>query len=97
MAAIAMRGRGPMDGALALDLRAVFEIPASWSQRKKDRALLGEIRPTVKPDMDNIIKGICDAMNKIVYGDDAQIVDYSGCKKVYGLQPLVVVTVRPVQ
>lgn len=32
------------------------------------------LRPTVKPDCDNIAKNINDALNRIVYNDDKQIV-----------------------
>lgn len=35
--------------------------------------LSGEIRPTKKPDTDNIAKAICDALNGVAYRDDAQI------------------------
>jgi Holliday junction resolvase RusA-like endonuclease len=95
MAAIAMRGRGPIVGAaLALDLRAIFPIPKSWSKAKRQAAIIGEIRPTGKPDLSNIIKAAEDAMNKIVYGDDSAIVDFTHCKKVYGVQAMVVVTVK---
>jgi len=33
------------------------------------------IQPTSKPDVDNYIKQVQDALNKIAYDDDAQIVD----------------------
>jgi Holliday junction resolvase RusA-like endonuclease len=32
------------------------------------------IRPTKKPDVDNIAKSIQDALNKVLYRDDSQIV-----------------------
>jgi Holliday junction resolvase RusA-like endonuclease len=94
MASIAMRGRAPIDDCVALCLRAVFEIPASWSTAKRNRAIVGEILPGVKPDLSNIIKAIEDGMKGIVLTDDARIVDLSHCKKVYGLTPMVAVTIR---
>ena len=33
----------------------------------------GELLPCKKPDADNIAKVICDALNKVAYGDDTQI------------------------
>lgn len=54
-------------------IEAVFEIPKSTS---KKRCLLMEAReelPCKKPDADNIAKVICDALNKVAYGDDTQI------------------------
>jgi Holliday junction resolvase RusA-like endonuclease len=94
MAMIAMRSRPVITGAVTLDLRAVYPIPASWSAAKRARAITGEIKPTVKPDLDNVIKAVCDAMNGIVLKDDAQIVDYSHCRKVYGVTPMVAVTIK---
>lgn len=35
--------------------------------------LAGQLNPTKKPDCDNIVKIICDALNGIAYKDDAQI------------------------
>ncbi len=52
---------------------ATYEIPKSTS---KKRRLLMEAReelPCKKPDADNIAKVICDALNKVAYGDDTQI------------------------
>lgn len=58
-------------------LKAVIQvfmaIPSSYSQKKRGDALKGIIRPTVKPDCDNIAKNINDALNGIVYPDDKQI------------------------
>ena len=48
-------------------------IPKSFSKKKYEQAFKGEIRPTVKPDCDNIAKNINDALNGIVYPDDKQI------------------------
>ncbi len=33
------------------------------------------IAHTVKPDLDNLAKGILDALNEVVYKDDNQIID----------------------
>lgn len=48
-------------------------IPKNFNKKKYEQALKGEIRPTVKPDCDNIAKNINDALNGIVYPDDKQI------------------------
>lgn len=48
--------------------------PASWSNKKQEKALSSQIYPMVKPDCDNISKNICDALNGIAYPDDKQIV-----------------------
>lgn len=74
-----------------LHILAQFEIPKSWTKTKKSQALLGEITPG-RPDIDNIAKAVLDALNGIVYDDDAQVAQLM-VKKVYG-QPLLVATIE---
>jgi Holliday junction resolvase RusA-like endonuclease len=90
-----MGSRQPIDGPVQMYFRAVFEIPKSWSEKKRMDALLGVIRPTGKPDADNILKGVADSLNGIVYRDDSQITEISGSKR-YGPQAFVTVTVKPI-
>lgn len=54
-------------------IEAVFEIPKSTSKKKRHMMEAGELLPCKKPDADNIAKVICDALNKVTYGDDTQI------------------------
>jgi Holliday junction resolvase RusA-like endonuclease len=63
-----------------------FKIPSSLSKVKKGLAV-GRYRPK-KPDIDNIAKYYLDAMNDVVYFDDAQIVALNVVKK-YSLKPNV--------
>jgi Holliday junction resolvase RusA-like endonuclease len=90
-----MVGRAAFDGPVELVLRAIFAIPSSWPQRKKQQAMVGSVKPTKKPDLDNIAKAWKDGLNEVVYRDDAQIVRTVQEKR-YGPAPLVVVTVRAV-
>ena len=68
---------GPYDGPVAITIEALFTVPASWSQKKK--ACPGPM--TSKPDLDNIVKSVLDALNKVAYLDDAQIVKQSSSKR----------------
>lgn len=75
-AAQAMAGREIMAGAVCVGIHLFVTPPASWSQKKQREAVAGRgIFPTSKPDVDNVIKGIFDAMNEIVWKDDKQVVD----------------------
>lgn len=66
------------DGAqIKMEILAAVPIPQSKSRRVKADMLEGRTRPTKKPDCDNIIKIICDALNGLAYRDDAQIVEVS--------------------
>ena len=54
------------------------------------------LRPTKKPDMDNVVKIIADSLNQIAYRDDTQIVDCQ-CRKFYSDNPRVEVTIKEVK
>lgn len=69
----AMKGKKPMDGAICIDISVIYKPPKSWSKKKQETALMGELQPTSRPDLDNIYKAITDALIGIVYVDDAQI------------------------
>ena len=53
-------------------INAYFEIPKSYTKKKVQAIINGEIKPA-KPDVDNIIKSIFDGCNKIIFKDDVQI------------------------
>lgn len=71
----AMAGRPPFAGACAVDMDILCSVPASWSTRKREKALNGILHPTKKPDVDNVEKAIFDGMNGVVWRDDVQVVD----------------------
>lgn len=71
------------DKTLQVAIEAVYPIPQSFSKAKKNDAVNGDLRPTTKPDCDNVIKVVLDALNGIAYHDDKQVVCVS-CSKYYG-------------
>lgn len=92
----AMAGRPLISGPVDVVMRVVLPIPASWSIRKKDHATDGIVMPTTKPDMDNVVKAIFDAINGVVWNDDTQVVDLL-VRKRYGLTPCVSVIVSQLE
>ncbi len=90
-AEIAMFGLEPLTGALSLRVEVAMPTPASWPLWKRDAASQGIIVPTSKPDLDNFIKSVKDALNGIVWIDDSQVV-LSTEEKRYGADAGVVVT-----
>lgn len=92
----AMAGHPPFDMALLVQIDAVHSVPASWSRKKRAEALAGRLRPTVKPDIDNVAKAIADGGNGVVWQDDRQIVSLM-VRKTYGERPEVRVTVATVE
>lgn len=83
----AYRGRCFEAGApIRMRIYAEFGIAKSNSKAIREKKLAGEILPTKKPDADNIIKVVADALNGLAYSDDTQLVYVSATKK-YGDNP----------
>lgn len=78
-----------------LDVRifAYYSIPKSASKKKRAAMMANQIRPTKKPDFDNIGKVVCDSLNGIAYRDDSHVVD-AMVRKFYSDSPRVVVTIQ---
>lgn len=62
------------EDALYLSLTVYQQIPKSVSKKKALEMLNGQIRPTKKPDIDNILKSVLDSLNQVAFYDDTQIV-----------------------
>lgn len=84
------------DKSLRVLIVALYDIPQSTSKKRAELMRIGEIRPTKKPDLDNIAKIICDALNGVAYHDDAQVVDLK-VVKYYSDTPCVTVTIEEVE
>jgi Holliday junction resolvase RusA-like endonuclease len=72
-----------------LELQVVFHLPRPKSLPKR------VTHHVKKPDCTNLVKGIEDALNGILWRDDSQLVDVS-LRKVYGDPPRVVIGIREV-
>ena len=86
----------PDDAMLDVRIFAYYPIPKSASKRKRQAMLDKKIRPTKKPDADNVCKVICDSLNGVAYRDDTQIVDCM-VRKFYGEVPRVLVTIEEIK
>lgn len=89
----AMNGRGLLTGAVSVRLDVCCPIPASWSGKKQEQAARDVVRPTTKPDLDNIAKAIFDGLNGVVWKDDVQVVS-AVIEKFYSRSPRVVVSIK---
>ncbi len=78
--ALRVKPEKPLEGELTMQVDIYREIPKSFSKKKITEAIEGRLRPTTKPDVSNIIKGVEDAIKGIIYKDDSQIVDLSVSK-----------------
>ena len=85
---------GYFTGAVMLKVMAFFAPPKSTSKKKRAE-MLGRYY-THKPDGDNVLKIVKDALNGIAYNDDAQVVDEQCCR-FYGTEDAVVVMLQEVE
>lgn len=83
----------PLEGRVAVKIIAYFKIPKSATKKEKSLIEEGLLSPTKKPDIDNIIKIILDAMNKMAFNDDNQITKIE-VQKVYGEEEKVYVRIE---
>jgi len=81
------------ESAIALDLMFYVPIPQSFSRIKRERANNGDILPVTKPDLDNYVKLVMDAMNKVVYKDDNLVVAIRA-RKGYSDNPGTVIVIE---
>jgi Holliday junction resolvase RusA-like endonuclease len=91
----AMEGRPPTIQPVRVDIEARFPIPQGFSKKARSRALLGEITPTVKPDVDNISKSFGDGLNQVVWSDDKQITELR-VRKIYSDKPGITATIEEI-
>ena len=54
----------PLAGAVRVSMAFQFHRPASAKKRA---------RPTVRPDVENLCKGLLDSLNGVFWADDAQV------------------------
>lgn len=84
----------PDDAMLEIEIEAYFSIPKSASKKKRAAMLTGNIRPTKRPDADNVLKCM-DALNGIAFRDDSQIVRAT-IDKYYDAAPRMIVTISEI-
>ena len=60
------------DSYIRIRMKFKFEVPKSYSKKKRIDALEGKIRPT-KADIDNYIKSVLDGLNGKAFKDDRYI------------------------
>jgi Holliday junction resolvase RusA-like endonuclease len=81
--------------ALQIKIMAYYKIPKAVNRTARLAMLAHILRPTVKPDNDNILKIVQDSLNGVCYKDDAQIVKAT-VEKWYSDEPRVEVFLKVV-
>ena len=86
----------PLTCPIVLDLTFFVPIPKSASKVKQRLMANHMIVPIHKPDVDNLAYLITNALKKIFYEDDAQIIDMYLHKR-YGEKPRTIVKIQTLQ
>ena len=81
--------------SLKITVVAYCEPPKSKSNKFKEGAYSNQFDPTTKPDIDNILKCVLDALNDVAYADDKQIVELNA-RKCYGHVSRLVVSINEI-
>jgi len=69
-----------LEGPLRMDIMFFFPVPQSYSNKRREAIRRMAEQHTKKPDIDNCIKSVTDALNNFAYDDDSQIVEISARK-----------------
>ena len=72
----------PADCYVSVAVNAYFHIPKSYTKGKRLACIHNVNRPAKKPDIDNTLKAVLDALNGVAYEDDRQVVE-AICRKYY--------------
>lgn len=60
---------------LTMTITVDYAPPRAATKKMREDMLKGRLQPTKKPDIDNIVKVIADALNGVAYHDDVQITE----------------------
>ncbi|MGX1430181.1 Holliday junction resolvase RusA-like endonuclease [Cytobacillus horneckiae] len=80
-------------GPIVLSVIVFKPTLKSFSKKKALEAENGGLRPITKPDVDNYVKGIKDALKSVIWKDDSQVVDLQ-VSKYYSQNPRVEITIQ---
>ena len=86
-------GQTMLKGQITAIIKAYFGIPKSYTDKKKRDIASGKLKPTKRPDVDNIAKAILDSLNGIAYKDDSAVINLI-VEKHFSDKPRVQVTLK---
>jgi Holliday junction resolvase RusA-like endonuclease len=92
----AMGERGLLDGPLSLEAAFVFSRPKSHFGTGRNAHLLKRSAPTLMtgpPDVDKLLRAICDSLQGVCYRNDSQVAVATG-RKLYGRRAYCQIFVR---
>lgn len=91
-----MRDKTKYEKAISVTIRFYRKVQKSISKKEHVRRTEGHVRPIVKPDLDNYIKSTLDALNGVIWTDDATIVELN-TSKWYADDPRIEIEVKELE
>ena len=85
----------PYEGYIEAEIKAIFDVPKSYSKKKTLELLNKSCNYDHKPDLDNIAKIVLDSLNGIAYKDDSQVTVLKVIKE-YGEQAKIIVKLEEI-
>ncbi len=82
-----------LETRIKITIIAYFNIPKTTNKKDINLMLENKISPTKKPDIDNIVKIVLDAMNKFAFKDDNQITKLE-VEKIYGKEEKIYIRIE---
>lgn len=83
-----------LKGPLRMSVLVYRPTLKSFSKKKVREAEAGLLRPITKPDVDNYVKGVKDALKQVIWKDDSQVVDLH-VSKYYSEKPRIELKIEP--
>ncbi len=66
---------------VSIEVTALYPIPKSARKADKEQMEKGMMLPLGKPDIDNVLKSVMDALNGMAFDNDAQVVFVKALKR----------------
>ena len=85
--------RWPESAFISVEVTAFYPIPKSATKAATAAMREGKILPSRKPDIDNVMKVVLDALNGVAYKDDSRVVRVEA-QKVYSDIPRLEIRMR---
>ena len=76
-----------------LTVVAFFQTPKNTTKAKRAAIVADVLRPTKRPDLDNVVKAVLDGVQSVAMHNDSQVVGITASKH-YSDNPHVVVILR---
>ena len=84
------------DTPLVAVMTFAFAVPKSYSKKDREACLKGEKAHTKKPDTDNCVKSVLDALEGAAFESDASVT-WIYAEKIYAEEPYVEVSILPAE